>query len=427
MTDFLEKDALNDTTWANDSPPPVAHTHEVKSFVATPRDIDAGLIQKVWTWMKGDNPNAPIVYKTSEGLRRMLLFTSNSYKDRDGETITSKALEDYEAACYPGEDLYHNDNPMLWWHDDDVVMGTIEGVEYITPFLVEVGQEIPNDPISKALWDFAEKNGDAAGVSHRYGYLEKDRDEEGTFHRIFKQETSYLPERSLAANGKTYAGVLKPMSIPESRKRLGQILAEATGVSDIEEVLHNEGIPAARKRLTEIGLQHKALPPKVVTPNPKSPVETEMIEDEAEIEIEDDAKESAAPPLSIEGISNAFNQFMAIVMDLVDAQGGVLDNQMGMMKELTEIKEMRVSEKAQDTNTIKDLQETLKALSDKVKGLEDRANLAPRSASRTIGEADPEYAKKQIAEVIDSTLDARKEQNTKTDSFWGELKPLPKD
>jgi hypothetical protein len=415
----IEQDVLISTPEAN-TPPPTPHTHEVSSFVATPRDIDAGLIQKVWTWMKGENPNAPIVYKTSEGLRRMLLFTSNSYKDRDGETITSKALEDYESACYPGEDVYHNDNPMLWWHDDDVPMGTIEGVEYIMPFLVEVGQEIPNDPISKILWDFAEKNGDAAGVSHRYGYLEKDRDDDGTFHRIFKQETSYLPERSLAANGKTYAGVLKPMSIPESRKRLGQILAEATGVSDIEEVLHTEGIPAARKRLAEIGLQHKALPPKVVDAAPAVVEGDEIMEEDSEEDVKD------AAPLSIEGISNAFNQFMAIVMDLVEAQGGIVDNQMGMAKELTEIKEMRVSEKAQDSTTITDMQEKLKALSEQVAELSRRASLAPRSASRELAPSDPEFAKKQISEAIDNAQDAREKQSTVSDSFWGDLKPLPK-
>jgi hypothetical protein len=139
---------------------------------------------------------------------------------------------------------------------------------------------------------------------------------------------------------------------------------------------------------------------------------------------EEDVKDAA--PLSIEGISNAFNQFMAIVMDLVEAQGGIVDNQMGMAKELTEIKEMRVSEKAQDSTTITDMQEKLKALSEQVAELSRRASLAPRSASRELAPSDPEFAKKQISEAIDNAQDAREKQSTVSDSFWGDLKPLPK-
>src|SRR6185436_17404679 len=154
----IETDAITSTP-ASDPVPSEAHEHEeVKSIVMTPR-MDDGLRQKIRTWITGDNPNMPILYKVN-GLRRMILFTSNSYQDREGETITSKALEAYEASCYPGEGVYHNDNPLLWWHDDDIPMGTIESGELITPFLMEVAQELPNDPISKALWDFAEKNGD---------------------------------------------------------------------------------------------------------------------------------------------------------------------------------------------------------------------------------------------------------------------------
>jgi hypothetical protein len=117
---------------------------------------------------------------------------------------------------------------------------------------------------------------------------------------------------------------------------------------------------------------------------------------------------------------------MAIVMDLVEAQGGLMDNQMGMAKDLSEIKELRVSEKAQDSQAVKDMQEKLKALSDQVAELSKRASLAPRSASREIAPADPEFAKKQISEAIDNAQDAREKQNTVSDSFWGDLKPLPK-
>ena len=421
MTDIIELDALNDPN-AQDPPPHEDHQHEVKSFVATPRAMDQTLIEKALAWVTGAyDPNAPIVFKSADGMRRMFLITSNAYKDRDGETITSEALKEYEASCYPGEDLYHNDNPLLFWHDDEIVMGDIIAVEYIEPFLVEVAKEI-DDPIAKLLWDFAEKNGDKAGTSHRFGYLEKDRDDDGTFHRIFKQETSYLPERSLAANDRTYAGVIAPMSIPESRKRLASILSEATQLEDWADLIRDEGIPAAKKRLLSQGVQSKALPPKTIAPDPKSPIEAEVEDEMMEDEIEEDVK---APEMDIASFSSIVNTIAGLVMDLVEAQAGVLDNQMGMVKELTELKEMRVSEKAADSTTIKDLQDKLKALSEEMAALKARVNLAPRSANRTLGEVDPELAKRQIAEAIDTAGEARKEQSKKVDSFWGELKDLP--
>jgi hypothetical protein len=427
MDEIIEQDALLDPA-SQDPPPPDTHTHEVKSFVATPRAMDQTLIEKALAWIKGEyDPNAPIVLKSADGMRRMFLITSNSYKDRDGETITSDALKEYEASCYPGEDLYHNDNPLLYWHDDEIVIGEIIGVEYIEPFLVEVAKEI-DDPIAKIIWDFAEKNGDKAGTSHRFGYLEKDRDEDGTFHRIFKQETSYLPERSLAANDRTYAGVIAPMSIPESRKRLASILSEATQVEDWADLIREEGIPAVKKRLLSLGVQNKALPPKAVAPKPAAVEGEEVIEEE---DVEEDLAET--PDMDIASFSSIVNTIAGLVMDLVDAQSGVLDTQMGMakahedvVKELTELKEMRVSEKAADSTTIKGLQDQLKALGEEVAALKQRASLAPRAAARTIGETDPAMAKMQIADAIDTAGEARKQQDKKFDPFWGELTELPK-
>jgi hypothetical protein len=437
MTDIIEADALASTPDA----PTEAHDHtheEVKTFIATPHQ-DEGLLQKFRAWLMGSAPT-PLVYKTKSGLRRMLLFTSNSYKDREGETITSKALEDYEASCYPGEDLYHNDNPMLWWHDDDVPMGTIIGVEYITPFLMEVGEEIPNDPISKALWDFAETNGDKAGTSHRFGYLEKDRDSDGTFHRIFKQETSYLPERSLAANDKTYAGVLKPMSIPESRKRLGQILAETTGVEDIEEVLHTEGVPAARKRLAEQGLVNKALPP---TPAKKPPVppktdaqamdteaaaETGMTEEDMAAEEMEDAMEEEETVSTMDDLkrmaivlSSMFDMMQTIIQDSAASE---LDR-MGMYKAFDELKELRMSEKAADKVTIEGLEAKVKALQEEQAVLKARQaemektlSLTPRSVTHEKG-----GTAEGLKVTIDNVEKERKAGKLMNVPGWGDLGP----
>lgn len=423
MTDFIEQDALNDTTWQQ--PPIEAHTHDevIKSFVATPV-TDRSMIEKALSWLKGaKNPDAPIVYKSANGLRRMLLITSNSYKDRDGETITSKALEEYEASCYPGEGLYQNDNLLLWWHDDAIPMGTIEAVEYIPPFLFESAQEIAGDPISKILWDFAEKNGDNAGTSHRFGYMDKDRDEDGTFHRIFKQETSYLPERSLAANDKTYAGVLGPMTIPESRKRLGKILKEATGLDDFEDLIHTD-VATAKKRLSELGLSHKA----VVKPVPGLPAVVDEVVVDDEDMIEEDVKDELGEPdgkVDLTRLMLLMNGMLDMFGNMLETQTETENGRMALMKAFDELKEGRVSEKAQDGVKLSTLEEKMKALESRVQEAEKKLALAPRSATREVGPKDPEIAKQQVAEAIDDVQKARANENVKKDSFWGDLKPLP--
>jgi hypothetical protein len=212
----IELDALNDPA-SIDHPPQEGHTHEVKSFVATPRDL--GVIGKIRTWLKSElKPGIHVVHKDNDPLRYMILITSNSYEDREKETITTKALEEYEASCYPGEGLYHNDNRLVYWHDDDAPIGEIIAVNVSGPFLVEVAKELPT-AFAKVIWDVAEAT-DHAGVSHRFGYLEKDRDPDGTFHRIYKDETTwalkarppnYTPKRANSKrNLKRLVSITKP-------------------------------------------------------------------------------------------------------------------------------------------------------------------------------------------------------------------------
>lgn len=408
----IEQDALKDLS-AQD-PPPTPHTHEVSSFVATPREL--GFIDKIRTWWKSElKPGVHVVHKANDPLRYMFLITSNSYEDREKETITTKALEEYEASCYPGEGLYHNDNRLLFWHDDDVPMGDIVAVNVSGPLLVEVAKEI-DTPVAKVLWDIAEAT-ERAGVSHRFGYLEKDRDPDGTFRRIFKDETTWLPDLGLAANGLTYAGVIG-MASPASDKWLDETFERIAGIKGASAKLHAK-TGELEKELEAAGLSHKTIgkPPM----QPPADVEgEEIIEDEVEEDVKD------GPEMDMASFSAIVNNIAGLVMDLVEAQSGVLDNQHGLAKELTEIKEMRVSEKAQDSTTMKDLQDKVKTLSEQVAALNQRASLAPRSASREIAPADPELAKKQISEAIDGAEAAREKQNTMSDSFWGELKPLPK-
>lgn len=434
MTDFIEQDALHST---HETPPIRDHpVHEIKSIVRTPR-MDRTFFEKVRGLVQPTlKPGIHIVHKDNERLRHMFLVTSNSYEDRDNETITTKALEDYEASCFPGEGLFHCDNPMVFWHDDDVPMGEIIAVNVSGPFLIELVKEL-DTPLAKFLWDIAEETKDA-GVSHRFGYLEKDRDPDGTFNRIFKQETSWLPRRDLAANELTYAGVME-MASPQSDKWLDEQLERLAGIKNAAAKVHAH-TGEIEKELEARGLSHKAFPPAAKKPIAKPdavPMEADaVVADDAAVVADENAVMDDNEAKDEAGASDGtmdLTRFMVLMNGMLDMLANMIDNEsvgqterMGMMKALDELKEARVSEKAQTTVTTEALMEKFKALEQRQAALETRLSLAPRSVQQQVGSSDPEFAKKQVSEAIDGTEKARKDANIVSDPFWGDLKPLPK-
>jgi hypothetical protein len=434
MTDIIEHDAIANTPDEDNEPwyPSQAemnhkHAHEeMKTFIATPRQ-DSGFVERIVKWFKGEalKPGMHIVREKSDGLRLMTIITSNSYEDREKETITSEALKAYEASCYPGEDLFHCDNPLLWWHDDDIVMGEIIAVNYSEPFLIEVARELPN-PVSKTLFDFAEQNGDKAGASHRFGYLEKDRDPDGTYHRIFKQETSYLPERSLAANDKTYAGVVN-MASPQSDKLIDQIF-EPIGIKNAAAKFHAK-TGEIDKEFEALGLIHKALPPtppkKPIPPVEADAVATTEAADMAEdmVEEEDDKAETPAADAvpDMQRMLTVLDSFYNMLQTMMDAQAASEMDRVGMMKSLDELKETRMAEKSAEKVTIDSLEAKIKALEERVVSAEKKLSLAPRSVTHKKGGTADE-----LKVAIDKAEKSREEGELIIDPFWGPMKPLHK-
>lgn len=421
MNGIIERDAVQGTSVTLTLDTPHAHEDEIKSFIVTPR-MDKTLWEKAKGLFATDvDPMLQVLRKEGHGPRYLLSITSNAYVDRDNERILSDALKEYEASCYPGDGLFHCDNPYVWWHDDDVVMGEIVAVNYSEPFLVEIIQEIEGDPVSKVLFDFAEKNGHEAGASHRYGYLEKDRLPNGEFKRIFKQESTYLPKRALAANGMTYAGVLTEMASKQSNEWLDKIFNEATGIENVSTMLHDKSSERAKKLAELKGLIFKAAKPPI-PPLPKEPpMEGTVVEDEV---VEEDAKDTPSGMtmdrmlIILEGIND-------LLFQLQEADEGSLDRDMALVKEFQEFKEFRVNEKALQEKATQTLEERVKALESQLTEAQKRLSLAPRSASREVGTTDPELAKIQVAESIDGAEKAKKESNKRFDPFWGEISDLP--
>lgn len=424
MTDVIERDALASDWQPATTQKSTDHPHEVKSFIATPR-TDQGFVSKIISWFKSDlKPGLHVVHKGNDPLRYMFIVTSNSYQDREDETITTSALKAYEDSCFPTDDgQFACDNPLLWWHDDDVPMGEIVAVNLSGPFLVEVARELPTR-VSKVLWDFAEENGDKAGASHRFGYLEKDRDPDGTFHRIYKQETTYLPERDLAANERTYAGVMS-MASAQSDKRLDEIFEKVAGIKNASAKLHAKS-GELEQELAAAGIQHKAqkppMPPKADMPMPNPGA---VAEAEADEEVEEDAKDEAPKSATLlpEVSLGAFTAFIDLVQEVVDAQTELLTRTMSLEKSLDELKEGRVSEKSVEQKAQEGVETRLKALESSIATIKAQLAMTPRSVSQSVGK-DADLTKQEIAEAIDKAEKARKEEGLVKDPFWGDLKPL---
>lgn len=421
MNELIEQDAL--ITTPDDPPPQTPHTDEVFSFVAAPR-MEQSAWQKLKSWLAGDQPtDAPVVWKSANGLRYILSITSNSYVDREDERITSDALKAYEASCFPGEGVYHNDNIYVWWHDEDVVMGNIVAVNYSEPFLVEIIQEIPNDPVSKVLFDYAEKNGHKAGASHKFGYRADDRTEDGDYLHIYKKESTFLPDRSLAANALTYAGVMTDMASKQSNEWLDKIFEEATAgaVTNVSAMLHDKSSDQAKKLAELKGLVFKAFPPK---PAAKPAVAAAAVDEAVEGAIEDDVVEEAveeSAPMDAMQFMTFLTEMFGVFQDMLDAQMGMTSNQMGLMKELTELKELRVAEKSADTATMDDLARQLGEMKAQMAQMQKQLNLAPKSVSVT-----PGSTAEAVIAAVNGAEKARVEGETVNDPFWGPIKPLPK-
>ena len=149
-----------------------------------------------------------------DGLRYMFIITSNSYKDREHETITTEALTRYVDGSWVAEDKCITNNKHLYWHDDNIHIGDIVMADMVGPFLIELSKEREGTfehngktyPVS-ALWDYFEVTDEMQGASHRFKHVASDG-ADGVFNWIKKEETSTLPLQD-AANAITFSGVIK--------------------------------------------------------------------------------------------------------------------------------------------------------------------------------------------------------------------------
>lgn len=174
-------------------------TH-VKTVYATPKALS--WLEKLRTKQR---PGVQI-YKNADGLRTMVIVTTNAYKDRDGDIITTDALKEWVARQWVADDQYVS-SPLLFWHLTDEPIGDVVYSEVSGRFLIELAKEA-NTPFAKAVWDHIESTPEEEwGASHGFVHHETTPRGEGrVFRTIDKFETSVLPVR-YAANPYTFSEV----------------------------------------------------------------------------------------------------------------------------------------------------------------------------------------------------------------------------
>jgi hypothetical protein len=203
------------------------------------------------------------VFKAGDGSRYMFIVTSNSYKDRENEWITTKALQRYVDESWPADDKCMTNNKHLYWHDDNIHIGDIVWCDLEGPFLIELSKERQGTfthrgvehPVS-LLWDYFETADEPQGASHRFKHFSDDAND-NTYEWIKKEETSTLPLIH-AANSYTFSGVI---DMSKKDDKLDAII----GVKGAGEKVRT--VPQSIGQLLEAaGVMHKSLDDKSDAP-----------------------------------------------------------------------------------------------------------------------------------------------------------------
>lgn len=341
---------------------------EVVKYIAPDSNAEGFLKSFRGKLKRGLKPDATVL-KDGHGRRYMLVVTSNSYLDREGETISTEALKSWVDRQWIADDAFHTDNKLLFWHDKRLELGDIVWADMRGPFLVELAREA-DSPIARKMFDYREANpNEKWGASHKFAFLTSQRDNEGTYHnRIYKRETTILP-RDVAANALTLSGV-----IPMASKR-DEYLSKILKLDNAASLL-DEGFDKLIAALDAQGIEHKA---------------------QGEV----DPQETAT-----DAVADATKKFGHLVIQVVDDVATLLERQ----DELETANKALTDENATlKTKTADDM----KALTETVEKLQTQLGGRSRSASRA---TETEVDQTKLPEAIQKVI---KDGTTKIDEFWG--------
>jgi len=131
-------------------------------------------------------PNQTLtVFKETDGRHRWVLLSSNAYRDRHAEIVSTKALE---SDCIRA-DSDGDYGPLRWWHVGGLDIGDCDFNAMHGRMLIESGT-FRNPAVAERVKEQADQL--AVSIAFRHPLTEPDRD--GVFHTIRRFERSLLPK-----------------------------------------------------------------------------------------------------------------------------------------------------------------------------------------------------------------------------------------
>lgn len=223
------------------------------------------------------------IFKEANGDYRWITLSSTAFRDRDGEIVSTKALQDdCERADRTGE--Y---GPLRWWHVPGVDIGQCDFNMVYGRTLIESGTF--NTPeIAQAV----AKEARNLQISIGFNHPKSQPDSAGVFHQIRRFERSLLPA-GRAANLFTNLVVRKEsnmkIGIPEKLKAFGALLNDDALVASI----------LSQVQMAEKSADDKGVEFKEADETETAPAETEKAADK-QIELELEPKDSEGEPVEAE-------------------------------------------------------------------------------------------------------------------------------
>lgn len=332
------------------------------------------LIQRAKTALTGGLNPGQTVLKAADGQRLLFMVTSNSYPDRERETILSDALKQYVDSSWVEGGGFVGEQQHYIWHAKE--LGSISDLLYADlwgAFLVEIWKEKPH-ALAKAYYDYLETTDEPQGASHGFKFLRSDRTGDGDYRAIRKEESSSLP-LSAAANLLTFSGVITKMSKRDDF--LKGLFKEQLGI-EIDPADVQGDFKGAMDKLAAAGVQHKA---------------------------NDDAQTGGGFTPEIAGLVMKLAEHQADTIGELDTLSTRLDGFETAQKEKAE-----ADQTAQQATT-----EALAALTTSIKAIEESLQQQPRASQNDATVVTDEGDK---AKVNKSMPDAH-------DPFWADLNVAP--
>lgn len=323
-----------------------------------------------------------IIKATPGGPWRWITISSNSYQDYTGEIISQEAL----IRAQQLQETSGQYGPLLWWHDESLVLGTCDFSMMEGRFLIESGTFI--DEVIPALlaplwWSL--------GVSIGFLHPENEPVLDGgipVYYNIQIVERSLCP-LEVAANPFTRVGIGKENTMADERKealvkllgpeKVGEILSSA---QQLQQELDNMGVAA---RTTTTTTQAPALLELLSILGPKAGV-TKTADGDEEVETTTE-KAAEEEPEEEETNQPDFGEFAEEVRGALSA---ITDTLTGLMAALQAVT-------TTTTSSIKSLEEQL--IVQKTSG--EQKGYRPTEDSQTVTQKAEKTGQAAEAPVLD--------------------------